>query len=70
MGYSDEFRQLLKRRSMETHAAYLIPYLTLGLRVLDFGCGQGTISMGLAGAMDPGEVHGCGLGRHQQTDAS
>ena len=44
--------------SMEAHAVYLLPHLKLGLLVLDFGCGQGTISVGLAGAMDPGEVHG------------
>ena len=54
MGYSEEFRQLLNRRSSETHAFYL----KSGLRVLDFGCGPGTITVGLARAVDPGEVHG------------
>lgn len=58
MGYSEEFRQLLDRRSAETHAAYLLPYLESGFRVLDFGCGPGTISVGLASAVDPGEVYG------------
>ena len=58
MGYSDEFRQLLNRRSAETHAFYLMPHLKSGLRVLDFGCGPGTITVGLARAVDPGEVHG------------
>ena len=65
MGYSDEFRQLLNRRSMETHAGYLLPYLKPGLRVLDFGCGPGTISVGLAGAVDPGEVHGVDMEESQ-----
>ena len=58
MGYSDEFRQLLDRRSAQTHAAHLLPHLESGQRVLDFGCGPGTISMGLASAVEPGELHG------------
>ena len=58
MGYSDEFRQLLNRRSADTHAAHLMPLLEPGMRVLDFGCGPGTITVGLARAVDPGEVHG------------
>ena len=58
MGYSEEFRQLLDRRSAETHARYLLPHLEPGHRVLDFGCGPGTISVGLARAVDPGELHG------------
>ena len=58
MGYSDEFQQLLDRRNAETVAAHLLPYLKPGLRVLDFGCGPGTISMGLARAVEPGELHG------------
>ena len=58
MGYSDEFQQLLNRRSAVTHAFYLLPHLKSGLRVLDFGCGPGTITVGLARAVDPGEVHG------------
>ena len=47
MGYSDEFRQLLNRRSAETHAFHLLPHLRPSMRVLDFGCGPGTITVGL-----------------------
>ncbi len=66
MGYSEEFLQLLDRRNAESHAAYLLPHLDPGLRVLDFGCGPGTISVGLARAVEPGgEVHGVDLEESQ-----
>ena len=65
MGYSDEFRQLLDRRSAETHAAYLLPHLGPGMRVLDFGCGPGTITVGLAKLVEPGEVHGLDMEESQ-----
>ena len=58
MGYSEEFQQLLNLRSAETHAKHLLPHLKPGLRVLDFGCGPGHISVGLAKAVEPGEFHG------------
>ncbi len=58
MGYSEEFRQMLNRRSAKTHAAYLLPHLAPGQKVLDFGCGPGTLSVGLARAVEPGELHG------------
>ena len=65
MGYSDEFQQLLNRRSAETHAAHLLPHLKPGMRLLDFGCGPGTISVGLAKAVEPGELHGIDMEESQ-----
>lgn len=65
MGYNEEFRQLLDRRGAATHAAYLLPHLQAGMRVLDLGCGPGTISVGLADAVSPGEVHGIDLEESQ-----
>ena len=58
MGFSDEFLESLRRYTAASNAAYLLPYLRPGLRVLDFGCGPGTISSGLAMAVAPGELHG------------
>jgi len=58
MGYSDEFQKLLSRRNAAANAAHLLPHLEPGMRVLDFGCGPGTISMGLAKAVEPGPLHG------------
>ncbi len=65
MGYSEEFRWLLDRRSLETHGKHLLPRLKSGLRVLDFGCGPGTISVGLARVVEPGEVHGIDMEESQ-----
>ena len=65
MGYSEEFLQLLDRRSAQSHAGYLLPHLKAGDRVLDFGCGPGTITVGLAKAVEPGEVHGIDMEESQ-----
>ena len=65
MGYTDEFRQLLNRRSAESHAAHLLPHLKPGMRILDMGCGPGTISLGLAKAVEPGELHGVDMEESQ-----
>ena len=58
MGYSDEFQKLLSRRNAATNAAHLLPHLEPGQRVLDLGCGPGTISLGLASAVAPGQLYG------------
>ena len=58
MGYNDDFKKMLERRSASTHAAHLLPLLKPGQRLLDLGCGPGTISMGLARAVEPGELRG------------
>ena len=46
------------RRTAESNAAHLLSYLVPGLRVLDFGCGPGSLSVGLASYIAPGELHG------------
>ena len=65
MGYDENFQQLLRRRSAGSHAAYLLSHLRPGHRVLDFGCGPGTISVGLAKAVEPGELHGVDMEESQ-----
>ena len=65
MGYSAEFLRLLDRRNAQANAGYLLPHLRAGLRLLDFGCGPGTITVGLAQAVDPGQVHGIDLEESQ-----
>src|SRR5262245_59048725 len=48
----------LARRTAAVQAAFFLPNLRPGMRVLDVGCGPGTITLGLAEAVAPGEVAG------------
>lgn len=57
-GYAEEMKRIISRRTAATHAAYLLPHLNPGMTALDVGCGPGTISIGLAKAVEPGEFHG------------
>jgi SAM-dependent methyltransferase len=43
-------------RTADECAAFLLPRLQPGMRLLDFGCGPGSITVGLAQAVAPGEV--------------
>jgi SAM-dependent methyltransferase len=45
-------------RTAENSAAYLLPHLRPGLRLLDVGSGAGTITADLAARLDPGQVVG------------
>ena len=45
-------------RSAQSEAAFFLPHLRPGMRLLDVGCGPGSITLGLAAAVDPGEVIG------------
>ncbi|WP_283095341.1 class I SAM-dependent methyltransferase [Nocardioides alcanivorans] len=45
-------------RSAANSAAYLLPVLNAGMRVLDVGCGPGTITLDLAEVIAPGQVVG------------
>jgi SAM-dependent methyltransferase len=45
-------------RTAENSAAYLLPHLKPHMRILDVGCGPGTITGGLAGYVPDGDVTG------------
>jgi SAM-dependent methyltransferase len=59
--YTDEAKQFLYRRRASTHAAFFLSYLKPGMRLLDCGCGPGSISADLAAIVAPGEVVGVDL---------
>ena len=65
MGFSEEMLESLMRHSAEAHAAHLLPHVRPGQRVLDFGCGPGTVSVGLAKAAAPGVLHGVDMEESQ-----
>jgi ubiquinone/menaquinone biosynthesis C-methylase UbiE len=45
-------------RSMSTSAGFFVPYIFAGMKLLDCGCGPGSITLDLAEAIAPGEVIG------------
>jgi len=61
-GYADRTRRRMSGRTAAREAAFLLPHLRPGMRLLDFGCGTGTTTVGLAAAVAPGEVVGLDIG--------
>jgi ubiquinone/menaquinone biosynthesis C-methylase UbiE len=69
LGYSDAVLSFMSQRSADSHATFFIPHLQPGWRVLDAGCGPGTITLGLARAVRPGHVTGIDLEDTQSVGA-
>jgi SAM-dependent methyltransferase len=57
-GHSPVVVAVHEARTAEREAAFFLPRLRPGMRLLDAGCGPGTITAGLAAAVAPGEVVG------------
>jgi len=57
------------RRTADEAAAFLLPLLQPGMRLLDVGCGPGSITRGLAQRLAPGEVVGLDLSRETLASA-
>jgi ubiquinone/menaquinone biosynthesis C-methylase UbiE len=57
-GHHDSVLRSHRWRTVHNSAAYLIPHLRAGQRVLDVGCGPGTITVDLAQMVAPGDVVG------------
>src|SRR5258706_3872918 len=60
-GYSEPILQLMRKRTAAKHAAFFTPVLSRGMRLLDCGCGPGTIAVDLAKLVAPGQVFGIDL---------
>ena len=66
LGFSDAILEAFRRNTAEANAGHLLPHLESGQRILDFGCGPGSISLGLADAVKPtGEMHGIDMEKSQ-----
>jgi SAM-dependent methyltransferase len=57
-GHHESVLRSHRWRTAENSAGYLLPHLAPGTRLLDVGCGPGTITVDLARLVAPGEVVG------------
>jgi ubiquinone/menaquinone biosynthesis C-methylase UbiE len=57
-GYSPLIIDQFKQRTFAKQGAFLQPYLTAGLTVLDCGCGPGSMTLDIAELVSPGTVFG------------
>ena len=60
-GYSQPTLRLMLMRTAAKHAAFFTPFLRPGMRLLECGCGPGTITIDLANLVAPGQVVGIDL---------
>ena len=58
MGYDPVATSIMAGRTADSHAGFLLPHLRPGLKVLDLGCGPGTITAGFAAIVGPDNVLG------------
>src|SRR5215831_15694731 len=68
-GYTEPTLRLMLKRTAAKHAAFFTPFLRRGMRILDCGCGPGTITFGLASLVSPGQVVGVDLEETQLSSA-
>src|SRR4051812_14747282 len=57
-GHHDSVLRSHRWRTAENSAAYLLPYLEPSMRLLDVGCGPGTLTVDLASRLPSGQVVG------------
>ena len=57
-GHTHNASEFMARRTLQSHGNFFLPFLSPGLSVLDCGCGPGSITVGLAEIVAPGQVTG------------
>jgi len=60
-GYEEWTKEWMSRRTARREWALLVPHLRPGMSVIDCGCGPGSITVGLAEIVAPGQVVGIDL---------
>ena len=58
LGHHPSIVAIHARRTVETAAAFILPFLKPRMRLLDVGCGPGTVTSGFAQRVAPGETIG------------
>jgi len=58
LGYGEGAMQWMTSRTAEDYGAFFLPYLKPGMRILDCGCGPGSVTLGFASRVAPGEAIG------------
>lgn len=64
-GYTQNATEFMAQRSAHTHAAFLLPHLRDSLRLLDCGCGPGSVTCDFARIITSGHVTGIDLEESQ-----
>ena len=64
-GHTQNATDFMSARSIHSHGQFFVPHLTAGVSVLDCGCGPGSITVGIAAVVAPGQVVGVDFGISQ-----
>jgi ubiquinone/menaquinone biosynthesis C-methylase UbiE len=65
LGYDPRAMKFLVRRTLESHGAFILPFLSPGMQVLDAGCGPGVMTLDLARRLGDGMVVGLDMNEAQ-----
>ena len=68
-GHTQNATDFMSRRTLESHGQFFVKYLRGVARVLDCGCGPGTITLGIASVIAPGVVTGVDFAESQIEEA-
>jgi ubiquinone/menaquinone biosynthesis C-methylase UbiE len=64
-GHSTNATDFMSKRSLASHGAFFDRHLRAGMRVLDCGCGPGSITLGIARRVAPAETVGVDFSESQ-----